>query len=101
MNEVQDGRKYDEGKTRYNLLDYTFVEGIAEVLTFGAQKYDDADWTRVPDKRERYFAALMRHVIAWRKGERFDQETKLHHLHHAACCLMFLVWFENNEGGQQ
>ena len=39
----------------------------------------------------------MRHLIAWRKGELIDPESKLPHLAHAGCNLIFLNWQDNNE----
>jgi len=33
----------------------------------------------------------LRHLTAWWAGEDLDPESGLHHLAHAACCLMFLL----------
>ena len=52
------------------------------------------NWQLVPDATRRYTDALMRHVEAWREGERLDPESKLPHLAHAICCALFLIWFE-------
>jgi hypothetical protein len=52
-------------------------------------------WQKVPNAKERYFAALMRHLTAWWDGERADPESGLHHLAHAGCCLLFLIWFDD------
>jgi len=92
------GSKYDSDKLRYDLLDPVFMEGIVDVLTTGAQKYADNNWNKVPDPQNRYYAAAMRHLQAWRKGEKLDSETGKSHLYHAACCLMFLGWFDIKEG---
>jgi hypothetical protein len=67
---------------------------IVKVLEFGAKKYDVDNWQRVPQARTRYFDAAMRHLIAWREGESTDAESGLHHLAHAGCCVVFLLWFE-------
>lgn len=42
----------------------------------------------------RVFAALMRHMWAWWRGEDKDAETGLSHLWHAGCCISFLIAFE-------
>lgn len=89
--------KFDNGKPRYELMDYSFVEGIVKILTFGAKKYKAHSWHTVPDGRERYFAAMMRHIVAWREGEKYDKETNLHHLYHASCCAMFLIWYDKED----
>jgi hypothetical protein len=88
------GRKYDKGKVRYELLPPAFIEAVAKVLTYGAAKYDDDNWLKID--KERYYGALMRHIIAWRKGENLDRESGLPHLAHAACNLLFLMHYNKN-----
>ena len=94
------GLKLDQGKLRIDLVDPEFVEQVASVLTFGAKKYAPTNWQKVEDPVNRYYAACMRHLIAWRKGEKTDPESGLSHLSHAATNLMFLSWFtrENEDG---
>lgn len=36
---MSDGQKYDSGKPRMDLLDSEFLEGVANVMGFGAEKY--------------------------------------------------------------
>lgn len=81
--------KFDEEKIRYELLDPLFLEGIAKVLTYGANKYCDHNWIKCTSAM-RYFGALMRHMWAWANGEDNDKETGISHLAHAGCCLMFM-----------
>jgi hypothetical protein len=91
MSEAQpDGRKFDGGKLRYDLIPPFAQEAMVEVLTFGAQKYAPDNWQLVPDSKRRYFAAMERHIWAWKKGEEVDPESGIHHLAHAMCCLAFL-----------
>ena len=63
-----------------------------DVLTFGAKKYGDNNWVKLDNGIERYFAALMRHLVAWRSGEWLDKESSKPHLAHAMCCLIFIFW---------
>ena len=84
------GRKFDGNKLRYDLIPPHAQKAMVEVLTFGAQKYAPDNWQLVPDAKRRYFAALERHVWAWKEGEQLDPESGIHHLAHAMCCLMFL-----------
>lgn len=86
------GKKFDTGKLRWDLLPYDAVEDIVAVLTFGARKYDDDNWKYVTPAKPRYFAATMRHLVAWFGGEKLDKETGINHLAHAACCILFLLW---------
>lgn len=88
------GIKYDSDKVMMNLVDYEHVEDIGKVLTYGATKYGAHTWKNLDNAKERYFAALMRHVIAWRKGEACDEESGLSHLAHAAANIMFLAHFD-------
>ena len=86
------GIKYDDGKIRRSLLPWKQVEQIALVMTTGAIKYSPNNWKRVKPIKERYFDAMQRHIHAWNCGEINDPETGLHHLAHAGCCLLFLMW---------
>ena len=95
------GLKKDHGKDRWDLLPWEEVEEIVKVLTFGANKYADNNWQKVPQGRERYFAAAMRHLVAWRRGEERDPESGLKHLAHAGCCLLFLSHLTNVKSNQR
>lgn len=92
------GKKDDDGKLRWDLLPLGSVQELVKVLTYGAKKYGDGNWTVVADKRRRYFAATLRHLSAWWLGEKRDPESGLSHLAHAGCCILFLLWCENGEG---
>lgn len=89
------GRKDDSNKPRYSLLPTDTVNQVVQVLEYGATKYEVGNWQRVPDSRNRYYDAAMRHIDAWWNGEKLDEESKLPHLAHAICCLLFLMWFDN------
>lgn len=88
------GNKDDKGKCRLDLVEPEFIEGVGDVLTYGANKYGANNWQQVDDAKNRYFAACLRHLFAYRKGEKEDSESKFSHLFHAACNLMFLAHFE-------
>lgn len=86
------GRKHDLGKLRWDLVQPLILQEYVKVLTFGARKYAPNNWRLVADHKNRYFAALLRHLWAWMfLGERDDPESGLHHLGHAMCCLTFLA----------
>ena len=91
-----EGRKDDQGKPRWSLFPKGTLLEVAKVLTFGAGKYDDDNWMKVPNAKKRYYDAFNRHVDAWWRGERNDPETGLHHLASATCCLLFLMWLDWN-----
>ncbi len=84
-----EGTKNDQGKLRYDLLAPEALEGLVGVLTYGATKYAPRNWER-GISYSRVFAAAMRHLWAWFRGNECDPETGLSHLDHAACCIHFL-----------
>ena len=87
----EEGRKFDQNKADYSLMPSHAEEQIVDVLTYGAKKYDRENWRKVPDAKNRYYAAARRHIEQWRRGETQDEETGKSHLAHAACCLLFLM----------
>ena len=85
------GIKHDDGKPRWDLVQPLALEEYVAVLTHGAAKYGDNNWQRVERAESRYFAACLRHLWAWRRGETADPESGRHPLAHAMCCLAFLL----------
>lgn len=85
------GMKFDDGKPRMDLIPPHAEQMLAMVLTFGAKKYAPDNWRLVENPEQRYIAAAMRHINAYRSGEINDPETGLPHLAHAMCCLAFLI----------
>lgn len=94
------GTKYDDGKIRTDLMKPEALLGLAEVLTFGAKKYGDRNWEQGIDY-SRVYAAALRHLLAWFKGEDNDDETGMSHLDHAACCIHFLQTFTKDPSRYQ
>ena len=92
--ESSGGLKFDSGKLRYDLVPPATIKAIAEILTFGADKYAPNSWQTVTDGETRYIAALMRHFEAYRAGEDFDLESGKSHLAHCLCNLAFLLHFQ-------
>lgn len=91
------GMKFDNDKLRYDLFPSEALEEITKVLTYGAKKYDDNNWRLLEGWKDRYYAACLRHLIAYRKGQEMDEESELMHLSHAACCLVFMITKEIDE----
>ena len=89
--------KHDEGKWRFSLVPTSSLLEIISVLEFGAKKYAPGGWKSVPNARERYFNACIRHLTAWWDGEKNDSESGLSHLAHAGCCILFLLWLDGDE----
>lgn len=87
----EQGRKYDGGKLRYDLIPALALEDMVKGLTFGTIKYDDNNWVKVPNGRKRYLAAALRHIQEYRKGNLWDEEQNIHHLSAAMNNLSFIV----------
>lgn len=85
---TEQGVKHDQEKSRLELLSSTWIEGVGDVLAFGARKYEADNWRKGISQR-RLMGAALRHVFAYLRGEDLDKETGLSHLLHASCCLMF------------
>jgi len=83
------GNKFDQQKPRMDLLDPWALEGLANVLGFGAQKYAPNNW-RNGIEYSRIIAAMMRHLSSIQRGEDTDPESGLPHIDHLGCCWMFL-----------
>lgn len=97
------GAKLDAGKVRPELIIRGFARAllaVADVGTFGANKYSDNGWQHVPDGIKRYTDAMYRHLLKEHTGELCDKDTGLHHAAHAAWnALARLELMLRNEAG--
>ena len=93
MNEEK-GIKFDKDKLQWNLVIWDFWEAVCRVLMVGAKKYAPQNWKIVQNRRQRYTDAMLRHTIAYVKGEKVDAECGESHLACIGCNLMFLFWMD-------
>jgi hypothetical protein len=91
--------KYDSKKTRLELIPPEMINALGEILTFGANKYEERNWEKGM-AWSRCYGALQRHLWSWWSGENNDPETGKSHLWHASCCLAFLVAYEARGTGE-
>ena len=84
------GIKHDKEKLRMDLIPYEAMEGLAEVLSFGANKYSDHNW-RGGVAHSRLYAACQRHLSSYWNGETLDPESGLNHLKHALVNITFML----------
>ena len=88
------GRKDDTDKPRVELVPPCFIRAAARALANGASEYVDADgpnYLKVENGEARYYAAAMRHLMAFHEGEAADKKSGLHTLDHAAACVAILI----------
>lgn len=96
---LSEGTKKDEGKARFELLDYGVLAAVARILTNGAKKYTDRNWEK-GISYGRVFGAAQRHLAAYWTTHLDGGDGINHadgsesHLDHAICELMFLSAYE-------
>ncbi len=85
-------KKFDNEKPRISLIPTGPLIQIAQVLTYGARKYDAYNWTKGMSW-SRLIDAKLRHTIAFNAGQDLDPESGLPHLAHSICSDLFLLEF--------
>ena len=86
--------RMDSGKPSLGMIPPSFTIGVAEVLTHGAQKYSTGNWMRGMSFSD-IADAIESHLSKWKLGQELDDDSGLPHLHHAACGLAFLSWYQH------
>lgn len=90
---MTEGTKFDQEKPRMDLISAEAITQLANVLTYGARKYDSYNWAK-GIAYSRVLAAILRHTIKYMSGETIDPETGLSHMAAVMCNAHFLVHFE-------
>lgn len=84
-------RDTQDNKPRYDLIPPKGLKRVAELFARGAYKYDDHNWRKgMPSSR--FMASLLRHVEAYRRGER-DED----HIAAVVFNALALIEFEGTE----
>ena len=86
--------KHDKGKSMVSLINPKFIEGLAEVMTQGANKYGRDNWQECKEPH-RYLDALLRHTLKYWGGEKVDTESGKSHLYHIVFNAMALDYLDN------
>lgn len=89
-------RKDDNNKARFDLIPPHPLYQLADIYTYGAQKYADRNWEKGL-KWGRIFGAIMRHLWSFWMGETNDKESGQPHLAHAAWgCFTLLEYIHKH-----
>lgn len=83
------GKRFNEGKLRYDLVHPFAHEQMVRVLTKGANKYGDNNWSKGM-AWSKCLASLERHLAEMKKGNDYDPESGELHASHIACNAHFL-----------
>lgn len=77
--------RFNEGKSKlaYMLEFATPMDALARIMEFGACKYHDGNWRQGGKPDREYLDSMMRHLIQWKQGEVFDQDSGCSHIGHA------------------
>lgn len=88
-----------DDKLRWDLLPMSEIEDIVKLYHRGAKKYKPDSWKQLNDGFNRYRAALLRHMMAYLNGERYDKETGSNHLTAVAWNAIAMLWFDKHGKG--
>jgi hypothetical protein len=86
---ARQGHKDDDGKLDWAALPWDALEEVAEVMHFGAQKYERFNFRKGMGSL-RLWSAALRHLRSWYRRDEVDPETGKSHLAHAVCCILML-----------
>ena len=87
---IDKGLRFNDGKTRHDLVPVFAQEQYARVLTKGSEKYAERNW-ELGMKWSKVIASMKRHIQAFESGEDYDKETGLLHTAHIMCNAGFLT----------
>lgn len=86
--EIPHGHKFDSGKPRFELLPVAAIRLAAAIMTGGASKYNENNWTGL--SASRIVGAASRHLQYFLAGQDLDNDSTQHHIGHYLANLMML-----------
>jgi hypothetical protein len=92
--EIPHGHKFDAGKPKLELIPMCSYRLAAEIMTAGANKYNENNWTGL--KASRIIGAGFRHLNYYLCGQDLDTDSGQHHLGHFLANLIMLHHILNN-----
>lgn len=90
------GTKYDNGKPKIHLMTKDAIFEIADVLTWGANKYGTYNFMKGIEYT-RLIDAALRHLLKYANGEDVDSESGKNHIAHAGANIVMLLWMMQNK----
>jgi Domain of unknown function (DUF5664) len=90
---TNDALRYDAGKPPIHMVPPECIEALALHYGVGAKKYAEYNWAKGM-LWTRCYDSLMRHALAWMRGEDIDKETGTSHLICVAWNALTLFWYQ-------
>jgi len=84
-------RSADLSGKRFDLIPYSAVERLSEVLHEGAEKYGENNWKKGMPVND-IVAHAIRHLFLYLEGQHNED-----HIGHALCNLAFVTYFQDNQ----
>lgn len=83
--------QFGVSKVPLHLVPPIAIGEMSEAFENGANKYGAYNWREKTISSSVYYAAALRHLMAWWDGEDYAPDSGVHHLGHVmACCAMVL-----------
>lgn len=78
-------------KVPLHLVPPVAIAHMAMGFADGGCKYQPYNWRAEPISASVYYGAALRHLTAWWDGEDVAEDSGVHHLAHAMCCLAMIL----------
>lgn len=100
MEEFDPNKGYpdDNPKTRFglakiplHLVPPSAIHALANAFADGEPKYGPFNWREKQISATVYYAAALRHLMAWYDGEDNARDSGKPHLHHALACIAMII----------
>jgi hypothetical protein len=86
-------------KVPLHLVPPTAIAHMAMGFADGGGKYQPYNWRAEPISASVYYGAARRHLDAWWEGEDYAEDSNVHHLAHAMCCMAMILDTMGRPGG--
>jgi hypothetical protein len=84
-------------KNKVNLIPYSAVLRVGEVMTWGVPKHGPYSVRTDPRSTDDHVEATLRHLFKDRSGEKLDSESGKPHLWHAAARLLMAIGVDEQQ----
>ena len=84
-------------KLDWGLLPLDLLDDVVRVLEYGKKKYGKNNWREPIKDPLLYVSALIRHLVAYSKGEKLDKESGISHTAHMVANILILENYDRTE----